>query len=109
MRNLTELFGSAWATKNILPKLLSFQKEKSYLQRLTPLFAFQKLAPIMTPDALHKYVAPGVIGMAGDRISNVRMNVARTLQEFAPYLKGKDSAVSNVSKKISFRKRLSRR
>jgi len=38
LRQLTEIFGVTWATKYVIPQLLSLQVNSNYLHRLTPLF-----------------------------------------------------------------------
>jgi serine/threonine-protein phosphatase 2A regulatory subunit A len=58
MKELTEIFGVTWASKNIIPKMLSLHVEQNYLHRLTPLFGMKTLAPLMTSDTIKKLFLP---------------------------------------------------
>lgn len=85
LSKLVGIFGEKWAQKRIYPKLSAMCEEKGgYLGRLTALFAFKALAPVIDKDSVSKLVAPLLVKLCKDEVPNVRFNVAQTLQELAP-------------------------
>ena len=48
--------------------------------------ARQVLSEACGPEMTVKLMLPTVLGMAGDRVANVRFNVAKTLQRMGPIL-----------------------
>lgn len=44
IKQLSIIFGTPWAQKNILPKLLGLHSESNYLHRLTSLFGIAQLS-----------------------------------------------------------------
>lgn len=84
LKSLTEIFGVQWATKNVIPKLLSLHVEKNYLHRLTPLFGMSVLSPVLNADIIKKMFLPVIVTLAQDPVPNIRMNVAKTLQNMQP-------------------------
>ena len=87
LKSLTEIFGIPWAQKHAIPKLLSLHVETSYLHRLTPLFGMAALAPVMNADIIKRMFLPVLVTMAQDPVPNIRMNVAKTLQQMQPQIK----------------------
>jgi len=87
LKSLTEIFGVVWASKNVLPKLLSLHVEPNYLHRLTPLFGMATLIPVVNIDVVRKMFIPVIITLATDPVPNIRMNVAKTIQTMYPYIK----------------------
>ena len=69
-----------WASKNIIPKLLSLHVESNYLHRLTPLFGMTVLAPALNAETIRKMFVPVMVTLAKDPVANIRMNVAKTLK-----------------------------
>jgi serine/threonine-protein phosphatase 2A regulatory subunit A len=85
LRNLTDIFGEAWARAQIVPRVREMQTNAAFSKRLTALYAVQVLlahgerstAPshAMMTDVL----LPITLAMAGDPVPNIRFNVAKTL------------------------------
>ncbi|KAK6023917.1 HEAT repeat protein [Ostertagia ostertagi] len=79
---LTELagrFGGVWATKNIMPKVLTLSKDPNYLHRMTCLFCLNSLAAAVGPERTAKEIMPVIKELSEDNIPNVRLNVAKGL------------------------------
>lgn len=88
LRELTEIFGVAWASKQVIPQLLSLQVNSNYLHRLTPLFGMAQLSQVMNPEAIKKLFLPVLATLAQDQVPNIRMNVAKSIHSILPYSKG---------------------
>ena len=58
LKELTKIFGSQWAEKNVIKKLLDLKTEKNYLYRLTVLFGMAELSLVLTPDVVKKLFVP---------------------------------------------------
>jgi serine/threonine-protein phosphatase 2A regulatory subunit A len=54
LKELTNIFGSQWAERNIIKKLLDLKQEGNYLHRLTALFGMAELSKVLTPDVVKK-------------------------------------------------------
>ncbi len=46
-KELTRIFGSTWAERNIIKKLLDMKQETNYLYRLTVLFGISELSQVL--------------------------------------------------------------
>lgn len=79
LKALTDIFGVTWASKHIIPKLLSLHVEQNYLHRLTPLFGIALLAPALNAETIKKMFVPVLVTLSKDPVPNIRMNVAKTL------------------------------
>ena len=80
--NLTKLaegFGLEWAKKNIIPKVKDLGRHKSYLYRMTAVFAIHDMAAILGPELTTKELRQVLLDLAEDQVPNVRFNVARVL------------------------------
>jgi serine/threonine-protein phosphatase 2A regulatory subunit A len=84
---LTEIFGPQWAVTHVIPKLLSLHVDKSYLHRLTPLFGMATLATVLPPDVIRRMFVPVIITLQQDPVPNIRMNVAKSIQQMYPTIK----------------------
>jgi serine/threonine-protein phosphatase 2A regulatory subunit A len=85
-RNLTklsEVFGTEWSNANIVPKVLNLGTHKSYLFRMTSLFAARDLAFVFPQQESQKLFIPLMVQLAGDTVPNVRFNVAKALGKMA--------------------------
>lgn len=91
MKSLTEMFGVAWADKNIIPKLLILHTQVNYLHRLTPIFGIRVLIPVVTPDLIVKKFVPVMTTLSTDKIPNIRMNVCKTIKEVSSKIKGTEA------------------
>ena len=81
---LTEIFGPQWAVTHVIPKLLSLHVDKNYLHRLTPLFGMATLATVLPPDVIRRMFVPVIITLQQDPVPNIRMNVAKSIQQMYP-------------------------
>lgn len=61
-------------------------RDQNYLYRMTCLFCINVLAEACGSDITTKLLLPTVLGMASDKVANVRFNVAKTLQKISPQL-----------------------
>jgi len=84
---LTEIFGPQWAVTHVIPKLLSLHVDKNYLHRLTPLFGMATLATVLPPDVIRRMFVPVIITLQQDPVPNIRMNVAKSIQQMYPTIK----------------------
>ena len=84
---LTESFGPQWAVTHVIPKLLSLHVDKNYLHRLTPLFGMATLATVLPPDVIRRMFVPVIITLQQDPVPNIRMNVAKSIQQMYPTIK----------------------
>lgn len=64
LRQLTEIFGVAWASKYVIPQLLSLQVNSNYLHRLTPLFGMAQLSQVIPSDAVKKLFLPVLVALS---------------------------------------------
>jgi serine/threonine-protein phosphatase 2A regulatory subunit A len=88
IKHLTEIFGPQWAVTHVIPKLLSLHVDKNYLHRLTPLFGIASLASVLPPDVVRRMFLPVIVTLQQDPVPNIRMNVAKTIQQVQPNIKG---------------------
>ena len=79
LKELTNIFGSQWAERNIIKKLTDLRNEVNYLHRLTALFGMAELSQVLTPDVIKRSFNPILQQMAKDKIPNIRLNVAKTI------------------------------
>jgi serine/threonine-protein phosphatase 2A regulatory subunit A len=54
LKELTRIFGSQWAEKNILKRLMELRLEPNYLHRLTVLFGMAELSQVLSSDVMKK-------------------------------------------------------
>ena len=54
LKELTNIFGSQWAERHIIKKLLDLKQEGNYLHRLTALLGIAELCKVLTPDVVKK-------------------------------------------------------
>ena len=79
LKELTRIFGSSWAERNIIKKLTELCNEINYLHRLTALFGMAELSQVLTPEVVKRSFNPILAQMAKDKIPNIRLNVAKTI------------------------------
>ena len=79
LKELTNIFGSQWAERNIIKKLTDLRNEVNYLHRLTALFGMAELSQVLTPEVIKRSFNPILQQMAKDKIPNIRLNVAKTI------------------------------
>ena len=83
IRQLTGIFGHAWAARHIIPKLLALHTDANYLHRLTPLFGICALSRSVTQDIMVRQFFPVLATLQNDRVANIRMNVAKAIGKLA--------------------------
>ncbi|KAK2093298.1 hypothetical protein P7K49_029827 [Saguinus oedipus] len=86
LKKLVEKFGKEWAHATIIPKVLAMSGDPNYLYHMTMLFCINVLSEVCGQDITTKHMLPMVLHMAGDRVANVRFNVAKSLQKTGPIL-----------------------
>jgi len=58
LKELTKIFGSQWAERNIIKKLTDLRSEVNYLHRLTALFGMAELSQVLAPDVVKRSFNP---------------------------------------------------
>ena len=82
----------------MLPKLLALHTDANYLHRLTPLFGIAALGGSLPVDAIRRQFVPVLLTLATDKVANVRMNVAKSVQVLVPISSNQpDLLVSTMS------------
>jgi serine/threonine-protein phosphatase 2A regulatory subunit A len=81
LSQLSKQFGEEWTKEHLLPRLDRMHHHTNYLQRMTSLYGVQVLFPSLSSHTIEEGVLPLVLSMAADPVPNVRLTVARTLQE----------------------------
>ncbi|KAK4337262.1 hypothetical protein RND71_043260 [Anisodus tanguticus] len=84
LKKLVEIFGVTWAKKSVFPKVLQMSADTNYLHRMTCLFCINALSEVCPTDVITNVLLPTVLSLANDDVSNVRFNVAKTLQKIGP-------------------------
>jgi serine/threonine-protein phosphatase 2A regulatory subunit A len=87
LRNLIDIYGTQWFEKNMVPKIVTFQKINNYLQREIFIFAVEAIAGAVSLDCLQKQLVPLLLTMTSDPVENIRYNSAKTLGVVAKFLK----------------------
>ena len=62
-------------------------QDPNYLQRLTPLFFMTLMADTFPADVVKAHFIPILRSMSKDRVANVRMNVAKSINALGVGLK----------------------
>lgn len=60
MMELTKIFGSQWAERNLITKILELTENQNYLHRLTSLFGMAELSKVLTPETIKKNFIPAL-------------------------------------------------
>ena len=55
LAKMVKLFGTEWVNKFALPRVLELKNNQNYLHRMTTLFTFNELAPVVD-ESIHKDV-----------------------------------------------------
>ncbi len=78
---LATLFGEDWTRENIFPRLEKMHHHSSHLHRLTALYGMKVLVKCSSTAVVETVILPMMQQMAQDAVPNVRLNVARTLED----------------------------
>lgn len=76
---MTIIYGTPWAVKNVVPKVMWHHTDPNYLHRLTPLFYMAVMAEIFTGDVVKAHFLPVLKALSKDKVANIRMNVAKSI------------------------------
>lgn len=79
LEKLIEAFGKAWASKVIIPEVLSMARETHFTHRLTCLFAINRMMHAVPVETTVAQLLPVVCDLHKDKIPNIRLNVAKSL------------------------------
>ncbi|XP_072907513.1 serine/threonine-protein phosphatase 2A 65 kDa regulatory subunit A beta isoform-like [Hemitrygon akajei] len=86
LAKLVEKFGKDWAESTIVPKILAMASAPNYHHRMTILFCINVLSEPCGQEITTRHMLPMVLQMAGDKVANIRFNVAKTLKKIGPVL-----------------------
>jgi len=75
LQKLAKSFDLDWSKQRILPKLEELKQDQNYLRRMTCLFTAKEI--VAGKSELLDLVLPLILGLGGDKIPNVRFNVAK--------------------------------
>ncbi|CCG84102.1 protein of unknown function [Taphrina deformans PYCC 5710] len=100
LRQLTEVFGIDWAKGSIIPKVLAMGMHTNYLYRMTTIFAIITLAPVVNVEVIQHYILPVLNELGGDRIPNIRFNVAKSYEALSPVLKTSTEGMSILENEV---------
>lgn len=93
LKELTVIFGSAWADEHIVTRLLNIKEERiteeegitvdqvdfsNFIIRITCLFAFTKLVPVIDTAIVVNKILPFINSLTADSVPNIRFNVAKS-------------------------------
>lgn len=82
------IYGPHWATKNVIPKIMWQHSDLNYLHRLTPLFFMSTMAESLPADVVKAHFLPVLVALQKDRVANIRMNVAKSINVLVNHHKG---------------------
>ncbi|KAA6394449.1 MAG: putative Serine/threonine-protein phosphatase 2A 65 kDa regulatory subunit A alpha [Streblomastix strix] len=106
LKDVGSWYGKDWVVKSLLPQVAPLAKDKSYIQRLTALYALTAFTPLVASSALtggqaqqeakggapspqtvpsddtgiRQYIFPILMQLARDPVANVRFTAARALR-----------------------------
>jgi serine/threonine-protein phosphatase 2A regulatory subunit A len=95
LKRLAEVFGSAWADRVLVPRLLQMRSGEgpgagadakgaaSFQLRMTTLAAMVTLGEAVAPAVLTARLLPAIAQLARDAVPNVRFNVAKAMLRLA--------------------------
>jgi serine/threonine-protein phosphatase 2A regulatory subunit A len=86
-KQLAVIYGMPWALKHVVPKVMWQHQDGNYLHRLTPLFFMVVMADTVSADIIKAHFMPVLKVLSRDKVANVRMNVAKSVQTLAVVLK----------------------
>lgn len=85
LKELTIIFGSDWAEREIVDRLLNNKFESidekidysNFIIRITCLFAITKLVPVIDQLVIVGKLLPFIDNLVADRVPNIRFNIAK--------------------------------
>lgn len=82
VQKLTEYFKEDWCQREVINKILEKKKDKefeNFICRITCLFAFTKLIPVVGVDIVAKELYPFILELTNDKVPNIRFNAGKSL------------------------------
>ncbi|ODV84533.1 hypothetical protein CANARDRAFT_29070 [[Candida] arabinofermentans NRRL YB-2248] len=82
LQKLTEFFGEEWCKVELIKRILDKSQTKefdNFICRITCLFAFTKLIPVLSPNVISQDIYPFIDELKDDQVPNIRFNVAKSL------------------------------
>lgn len=87
IKRLIRNFGSGWAVgSGLMEQMLKLKDHRNYLRRQTLLFALAATCSVVDRSVVETVYLPVLGQLAADPISNVRFNVAKTIEAIVPVL-----------------------
>jgi serine/threonine-protein phosphatase 2A regulatory subunit A len=83
LTKLVEVFGVDWAKRNIVPKVVGLSQHRSYLQRLTAVFAIGDMGAILGSRVVCEQFVPVLSALCLDPVPNVRFNCVKVIMALA--------------------------
>lgn len=85
LKELTIIFGSPWAEREIVDRILNNKFESidekidysNFIIRITCLFAITKLVPVIDQQVIISKLLPFIDNLVADRVPNIRFNIAK--------------------------------
>ncbi len=81
LKHLSVLFGEVWTLEHVVPRIERMHSHANYSHRLTAVYAIQVLVPSFSQRSLEQVLVPILLHMVKDSVPNIRLAVARTLQD----------------------------
>lgn len=84
LKKLTEFFGEEWSKDEIINKILEKKESKdfdNFICRITCLFTFDNLILVVNAETVKDYLYPFINELSGDKVPNIRFNVAKSLSK----------------------------
>lgn len=88
LTKLTVIFGSDWCRDEIIARLLKFDSQllENFVYRFTMLSALTALVEVVDVSVVVDQVLPFVVGLADDKVPNIRFNVAKSYAKISDIL-----------------------
>jgi len=87
---LVGTFGTEWFFAQFLPPLVMIKeamiKDRNYRRRMTVLHTLGHVATTAKPDFVVSHILPAITSMSTDKVANIRISVAITLQNLCAIL-----------------------
>ncbi|AOA64512.1 Protein phosphatase PP2A regulatory subunit A [Komagataella phaffii CBS 7435] len=91
LQKLTQIFGEEWARKDLILRILERQDDLiNFIHRITSLFAFMKLIPVVRNEIIKTDIYPFFERLIKDEVPNIRFNVAKAYQVIGETLLAND-------------------
>lgn len=100
LKELTTIFGSEWAEREIVDRLLNNKLDgideaidySNFIIRITCLFAITKLVPVIDSSVVVEKLLPFIDNLVTDAVPNIRFNIAKSYLVVAETFTKSDAA-----------------